>query len=183
MGHKKQALEMRHEMYRKGLNDLIDYVNKELPVKDVTMVEIGAYKGESTEIFAKRFKHVITIDPFLNNYDINDPACKAMLLEDVYNIFKSNVSRHTNITHIKKKSVEAIKEIGLEDIGFVYIDGIHTYNGVLEDIRLYREVIKNGFIAGHDFHDNWKGVKRAVKESLGTPDELFCDTSWIKKIN
>jgi hypothetical protein len=39
-----------------------------------------------------------------------------------------------------------------------------------------------GFIGGHDYHENWKGVVDGITELLGSPDMVFQDTSWIKQI-
>ena len=36
------------------------------------MIEIGSFIGESTIIFARNFKHVSAIDPFMDNYDPED---------------------------------------------------------------------------------------------------------------
>jgi len=40
-----------------------------------------------------------------------------------------------------------------------------------------------GVIGGHDYmSDFWPGVCRAVEEVVGTPTQLFQDSSWIKQI-
>lgn len=58
---------------------------------------------------------------------------------------------------------------------------MHTYDGCKADIALCKEFIKPCIAyAGHDFSDGWAGVKSAVVESLGTPDYVFADTSWLK---
>ena len=55
----------------------------------------------------------------------------------------------------------------------IYIDADHSYNGVLHDLKLSYEKIKDGgFIMGHDYEQNMSktknvynfGVKRAVDE-------------------
>jgi predicted O-methyltransferase YrrM len=145
------------------------------------MVEIGSYLGESTMIFAKYFDKVISIDPYVDNYDPNDIACSFEPFELVYQQFLKNISEFSNIQHIRKTSDAAYKDI--ETIDFVYIDGLHTYDQVKKDISNYMPKIKkDGYIGGHDYHPVWLGVMRAVEESIGMPDKVFADFSWIKKI-
>ena len=34
-------------------------------------------------------------------------------------------------------------------------------------------------ISGHDYN-TWGGVTQAIEESLGKPDAVFSDSSWVK---
>jgi hypothetical protein len=53
-----------------------------------------------------------------------------------------------------------------EPLDFVYIDGDHSYEGVLRDIHAWTpHVRKGGIIAGHDYR--WHEVRRAVEETGG----------------
>jgi hypothetical protein len=175
---------MRDEKYSKGLFDLIEYINLFGDTTKMRMVEIGSYAGESTQIFAKHFKEVITIDPFINDYDINDVTCYHMDLNKVYEVFILNTKPFNNIRLIRKTSDDAINDLINENFDFIYIDGIHTYNQVNKDIDNYRPLIKKGgFIGGHDYHPVWSGVVQSIDEKLGKPNKLFQDTSWIIKIN
>jgi hypothetical protein len=175
---------MRNELYSIGLENLIKHIQKFYDTKNMNMVEIGSYAGESTKIFAENFSIVIAIDPFINDYDPEDITCNFMKLEDVYYEFKKTIDKFDNIKHIKKTSDDAIIEISNETFHFIYIDGIHTYDQVKKDIINYLPLIKsNYFIGGHDYHQNWGGVINAVNEVLGKPDMVFEDTSWIKQIN
>jgi predicted O-methyltransferase YrrM len=175
---------MRDQTYTKGLLDLIEYINKTNNTSNMRMVEIGSYSGESTKIFANHFKEVITIDPYLNDYDLNDIACYHMNLEKVYELFIENTNDYKNISLIKETSDNAINILKDQIFDFVYIDGVHTYEQVNKDIDNYRSLIKSGgFIGGHDYHPVWKGVVKSVNEKLNKPDKIFQDTSWIIRIN
>jgi cephalosporin hydroxylase len=175
---------MRDHKYTQGLIDMINYINLIFPTKEMNMIEIGSYAGESTEIFANHFKHVISIDPFIDNYDMKDITCGYMELNKVYDIFVNRINKYSNITHIRKTSDDAINVIKniKSDINFVYIDGLHTYDQIKKDINNYSPLIKNGFIAGHDYHHVWQGVVDGINETIGIPDVTFIDTSWVKKI-
>jgi hypothetical protein len=174
---------MRDEVYTNGLLELIDYIKKYIDTKQLSMIEIGSYAGESTELFAKNFKEVISIDPFINDYDLNDVTCTFMKLEDVYYKFNERISKYDNIKHIRKTSDDAINDLNEYICQFVYIDGLHTYEQVKKDIFNYKKLINpNGFIGGHDYHPNWSGIIKGIDEIFGNPDLTFKDTSWIKKI-
>jgi predicted O-methyltransferase YrrM len=183
MSNKDKLHAMRFDQYVTGLEDLIEYVNTFSNTQNMVMVEIGSYVGESTEIFANNFKTVISIDPFINDYDMNDSACHYMDFNKVYEIFKLNISKYDNIVHIKKISDDAVNDLKETKIDLVYIDGLHTYEQVKKDIQNYIGLINNsGFICGHDYHPDWQGVIDAIHETIGTPDMTFEDNSWVKKL-
>ena len=174
---------MRDQNNTEGLLDLI----KELgDVSDKTMVEIGSFIGESTIMFARHFKHVTAIDPFLPNYDDGDPTSNFNF-EDVFQEFKNRTQeKKEKITIYKMTSNDACGLLQKEKFDFIYIDGLHTYEGVREDILNYLPLVKEGgIIGGHDYgtpHPHLTGVTKAVDEVLGKPDKTFKDGSWIKRL-
>tara|TARA_B000000557_G_C20812579_1_gene461032 strand:+ start:1901 stop:2461 length:561 start_codon:yes stop_codon:yes gene_type:complete len=145
-------------------------------------VEIGTYKGASAafmgvEIINSNKK--ITFDTYdifdkdiaLNNqtFGMNDnaeeEARKNLLpVKDFVNIFKSN-------------SIEASKKYKDESLDFVFIDGSHLYEDVLDDINhWYPKVKKGGILSGHDLGKHCPQVELAVS--------LFCKNnkqSFIKE--
>jgi predicted O-methyltransferase YrrM len=160
-----------------GLLDMINHIGN---TKEMTMIEIGAYIGESTCIFAENFKSVISIDPHLNYQEID-----ANIYID-FNIVKEeylkNISKYDNVTYINKTSNDALSDI-IKKVDLVYIDGAHIYEQVKNDILNYIKLVKSGgIVAGHDYKDNLD-VTNAVNELLGTPDNVFLDSSWIKNLD
>ena len=147
--------------------------------KEITIVEIGSYMGESAAIFAKQFPNakVICIDPWEGGYDGSDFAS----VSDFNNIegqFNLRMKMYPNIK--KRKGYSLDFEIPFD---FIYIDGIHTYEGVKSDILHWKPFAKEGaVIGGHDYVRGWDGVISAVNETLGKPDKTYLDGSWIKKI-
>jgi predicted O-methyltransferase YrrM len=174
-----EFLQMRDENSTNSLLELISDIGN---TKNMSMIEIGSYIGESTLIFSEHFKSVLSIDPFINDYDIKDAATRYKDFNDVYMEFIKNISSKNNISHIKATSDEAIHLIN-PIYDFVYIDGLHTYEQVYRDILNYKKLIKpNGFIGGHDYHpEGWPGVVKAVEETIGV-DKIYNDGSWIKKL-
>ena len=162
-----------------GLKSMISMIGN---TNQMTMIEIGSYIGESTILFAESFDKVISIDPFLDGYDDNDDASKLGNFDLVYNKFLENTYKYKNVSHIRKKSCDAVYDIK-EQVDFVYIDGLHTYEQVKKDINNYIKLIKKGgVIGGHDYSIGWPEVVKAINECLGKPDNIFIDCSWIKKL-
>jgi len=163
-----------------GLQDLIDYIGD---CSDMIMVEIGSYVGDSTEIFAKNFKTVFAVDPWVNGYDDNDGASYRIPMDQVEAQFDKLCKKYSNIVKLKVKSEKGILHFEKYSLDFVYIDAIHNYSGVRNDLQLWMpKVKKNSFIAGHDYTGHhFPGVKKAVDEFF-IPDKTFRDSSWIKKL-
>ena len=58
-----------------------------------------------------------------------------------------------NVTFLRKTSMDAVKLIDDESLDFVYIDGNHKFDFVMEDIIHWsRKVRSGGIVACHDFH-------------------------------
>lgn len=168
---------MRDQTGQEGLQDLINNI----PNKG-TMIEIGTFTGESTVIFGDHFKKVIGIDPMLQDYDVQDPTSKFNFNE-VLDMFNDRTKDYKNISLVQKTSDDAVLDFTDESFDFIYIDGIHQYENVKQDIINYLpKVKKGGVIGGHDYGPHWPGVKQAVDEMFGQPDKVFKDTSWIKFI-
>ena len=176
---------MRDATSTEGLLDLIKELGDNSQ-KD--MIEIGSFVGESTVLFAQSFGSVTAIDPFLADYDPLDPTSYLFEFDNVYDTYLARTSPYKNIKTIKATSDEAY-EVLKSNFGrfdFVYIDGLHTYDGVKTDIINYLPLVKDGgVIGGHDYtmqHKHLEGVYNAVNEMFGAPDKVFKDNSWIKYI-
>lgn len=133
-------------------------------------VEIGCAYGQSSafliveSIKSEKNIKIDLIDPFFHNEiqlspNTGDEVCEKFLenlkpVEGKYN-FK------------RKTSLEASKEYLDESLSFVFIDGSHEYEDVLEDLKAWIPKIKvGGVIAGHDY--GWcDDVRRAVHETIG----------------
>ena len=77
-----------------------------------------------------------------------------------------------DVTLIQKFSQEAVKQFDDGSLDFVYIDGNHAYQFVLDDITAWAPKVRlGGIVSGHDYcrprnRNRWKfqGVIRAVNE-------------------
>lgn len=168
---------MRTEEAKQGLIDMIKWLG-DFP-KNKIMVEVGSFKGDSTVLFAKygKFREIYAVDPFKSG--IGDITDQVDML-DVRKDFRKATKRYDNIYHIAKMSEDAVKDFEDKSIDFIYIDALHTYEAVKQDIILWLpKLAPGGIIAGHDYRRRFKGVIRAVNEELGKPEKVFVDSSWI----
>jgi len=167
-----------HKCWFLGLIELCNYVkNVEL------LAEIGSYQGESTSLFSKYLNPTIIwcVDPWENGYDKEDSASQVFKMSDVEHNFDERNGSDKTVRKIKRTSKEASEKFPDEFLDMVYIDANHQYESVLEDIQLWLpKITSGGFISGHD----WEGepIMRAVIETVGKPDKIFQDSSWVKKV-
>lgn len=153
---------------------------KTLP-KGAVVVEIGSYRGESAELFlaSGNVAKIFCVDPWKRFYDLNDMSAYTDMVE-VEADFDRRHARDARVVKVKGTIETFIAQYAGETVDFVYVDGCHTYQGAKNDIEKTRDFIKPRFaIGGHDW--TWPGISDAIRETLGTPDEHFVDTSWIKR--
>jgi len=77
------------------------------------------------------------------------------------------LSRHkSNINIIKGNSNKVLKEIALDKIDYVFLDGGHKYETVVSDLKSLRNIIVNkGIILCDDYDLTYApGVKKAIDE-------------------
>ena len=173
---------MRAPFYAEGLIDMINWIDNIRPTKEMRIIEIGSYIGESTMIFADRFKEVVSVDPYINDYDLEDAACSFAPFDKVYEQFVRNTLSVPNIKSIRETSQNAFSILKDQQWDMVYIDGLHTLEGVSYDIAHYKTIIKpGGFVCGHDY--GWGNVRHAIGQLLDDKvDATFKDASWAKQI-
>lgn len=174
---------MRDATSTEGLLDLIKELGDN---SDKTMIEIGSFVGESTVLFAQSFGSVTAIDPFMEGYDDKDPTSYLFEFNNVYETYLDRTKDYTNIKTLKMTSDEGYDALKFNEWDFIYIDGLHTYEGVKNDIKNFLPLVKKGgVIGGHDYTNqipHLVGVYEAVNEMFGQPDKVFGDNSWIKYV-
>lgn len=136
-------------------------------IKPKSMIEIGCYKGVSTEIFCILCDKVTVVDPFL--YPEQEDFLTRM---EPYK---------DKLTVIKGYSPDALKDIPDDSFDMCYIDGNHNFQAVLDDIKECRRVVKlGGILAGHDY-EVIPQVTAAVILSMygGEPEIKLTDSTWV----
>jgi len=162
---------------RKGLQQL---ANTMVDLGYTSCVEIGAYAGEGTEIFAEVFDTVTVIDPWKNGYDKEDLSSEMYDMELVYKSYCKRTEKFDNIIEYDT-SDQCIKDTPDSSIDFVYIDAIHKCGPVKDELwKWLRKITPDGAIGGHDFTGYWGEVVDAIIDTIGLPEYIFEDKSWVK---
>lgn len=85
------------------------------------------------------------------------------------------------IKHIEGLSSVVASSFCEKTFDFVWLDGSHEYNDVMEDIKKYKPLVKNhGIFGGHDYHET-HGVIKALRDSLIDPI-LAPDLAWYTQV-
>lgn len=176
------VVNMREDpLQKQGLINLCEYLSKHIDISQSNLLEIGCYQGESSEIFAERFKSITCVDLWENNPEYMDDATNSFPMTEVESNFDERMSKFGNVVKIKgdfqKLNIDYPYDV-------VYLDANHEYDNVLHDIMqiVSFDTIPK-FICGHDYTQGWPGVIKVVNELLGGPNVVFSDNSWVVKVD
>ena len=114
--------------------------------------EIGVDRGLYSELLCQKNPGVklYCIDPWKVYRKYRDFDSQR-LLDKNYEETKQRLAPY-NCEIIKKSSMGAIGDFKPESLDFVYLDGNHAYEYVLEDIRGWSKIVKpGGIVSGHDY--------------------------------
>lgn len=130
-------------------------------------VEVGVADGRYSEILCERVPglDLVCVDPFYRKGHF-ERATERLQKYDV--------------SIIRKTSMEAVQEFRDGFFDFVFIDGNHQFDYVMEDIIGWaRKVRKGGIISGHDYyHFHTSGVIEAVNAYCEANRINLNLTSW-----
>jgi hypothetical protein len=98
-----------------------------------------------------------------------DTSDKAGKIKDWGPIYRDAVKvreQYADRAHIHAMTSElASRQFKDRSLDFVFIDAQHDYKSVSRDISYWLPKVKpGGFISGHDYHPNWPGVQKAVRD-------------------
>lgn len=170
-----------HAYQRQGFKDFCEWATT---ARDNELyIEIGSWQGESAEIAAGYFNHVICVDPWSETLS-NIEHVYGYAMDAVFDAFITRTKPYSNITHLRHTSLDAVQYMKVGSASVVYIDGSHLEPNVLADARAWWPIVaQNGIFAGHDYDStgtqtNIIGVKRAVDAIFRQPDKVFQDNTW-----
>jgi len=153
-------------------------------------IEIGVWKGDSSERFLNRAGHLHLVDSwspiayehstehgsyenYLKRYEVLVGSRNPNDYQKFYDGIANSVQerfKDSPVTIYRMNSQEFFK-IFAETVDWVYVDGDHSYNGVMHDLTNALRVIKpNGIILGDDYSivppkaGHKPDVKRAVDD-------------------
>jgi hypothetical protein len=171
------------------IEKISEFFNK----SDSSILEIGTYKGEFSEIIFNKFnpKKLILVDPWTfeadpiykkslygadatlnqesekNFQNLNKQNLQNLYYEKVLKKFEEQI-KNNRVQLIRKKSSQAFKNFENNFFDMIYIDGNHLYKYVLSDILNSLEKIKDdGIIVCDDYKNDksWfgNGVTKAIR--------------------
>jgi hypothetical protein len=137
-------------------------------------VEIGTDQGIYAEILLKSNPrlHLTCIDPWKSYSDYKDIQSQKELDKN-YETTKQRLKKY-DMEIIRTTSMEAVKGFKDESLDFIYIDGNHEFNYVVEDLENWqKKVKKGGIISGHDY--KLKGNKYGYQDVTDAVTRFFVD--------
>ena len=156
----------------KNLSNSISIVPK-------TIVEIGVWKGDFSQLISNQFPNakLILIDPWKvskKNSKINygSDHAKQDYLDKIYQKVVNRFSNKKNISLFRGNIRDFYSANTSLKVDLFYVDGDHSYEGVLFDLECCNEMTrKNSVIILDDYgiNESWweDDVIRAVHEFLG----------------
>lgn len=141
--------------------------------KGGNVLEVGTGPGRSALLMAKAMKDFgVEGQIYTIGWLIDGPEKRA-----VPRLFAQFPELSANIHHSTQKSEEIFGNYPDGAFDFVYIDGDHSYEGVVKDIQNYKSKVKPGGVMA--FHDTDKAeVQRAIDQYLNWT--LVAEVSRIK---
>lgn len=137
--------------------------------------EIGVWKGEFSELVLshRNLSRYYLIDPWEFQPEHKKTWYGGLVaksqsnMNDVMNVAKSRLERFDNTVFLRQFSSDASNSIDDLELDWVYIDGNHHYEYVLEDLKIYYKKVKTGgYLICDDY--NWadENGNRCVKQAI-----------------
>jgi predicted O-methyltransferase YrrM len=155
------------EFYKKVVPGLPDHKS---------IVEVGVWLGRSLVYLGALIKHhkrhliAYGVDTF-DGGPAATPAMRAIVaryggsLYDEAGAGLALLKLDDVVRLIKADSVDAAKQFLDRELGLVFIDASHTFEGTVADIQAWRpKLAPGGLLAGHDVDS--PGVRRAIDQEL-----------------
>jgi len=139
--------------------------------------EIGVLKGEYTEVLCKQGFKMYGIDLW-EPYDTYKDFQGKEVFDAYYKEAQERLSKY-DCTLIKGWSSDVVKQFENESLDFIFIDGNHAFEYVVEDLAKWSpKVKKGGIISGHDFFNKYRGRSYGVQYAV----PAWCEANRIKEI-
>lgn len=126
------------------------------------VVEVGSFRGRSTVAIAAGLEHIhgsrlVAVDTFAG-----DPGWESVVdVTEARRLFDQNTAHIPFLEVLQNGSVPAASAFEAGSVDWVFIDALHDYESVRDDIRAWAPKMKpGGLISGHDY--GREGVTDAV---------------------
>lgn len=158
-------------------------VVKDLLKGPLTVAEIGVCTGFNAMSILSELdvKMIYLVDPYESYNDGNEHLEEP---EMARHLFMMTRPMHHKVCIVRYPSEFVSTFFPSRFFDYVYIDGLHTYEGVKVDCeKWYPLVREGGVLAGHDYGTPHIGVKKAVDEFTNCANfssfKVFRDSDWM----
>lgn len=133
-------------------------------------VEIGTDTGRWAKDICEQVPQLklYCIDPWVA-YTEGNEFKDQVRIDEIYQEVKERL-KYFNCEIIRKTSIEAVNDFEPNSLDFVFIDGNHEFEYVLEDITAWTKIVRvGGIIVGHDYREDKNrnyGVVEAVQKYI-----------------
>jgi len=168
-----------------GLADLVNHVGG---FKNKKCLEVGCFRGVSSEVFLlhkPKEMHFVDLWGKDSNYTESNWALDASHKnwDSIKSEFEKRIEPYKETTDIivhHKSSKEASKNIADKYFDFIYIDGDHSYNAVKADISHWLpKLSEGGYFCGHDYTTT-PDIQKACNEIFDKNKiTTFSDSSFV----
>ena len=167
-------------LYENGMHYPMRPFTAQLTKQNRTLIgaEVGVYEGKNAQNILNNTSTITLylIDPYEEYEDYPDFKIwkRRPLIEAEAEAHQRLASYDKQVVWVRQK-FGSLLNYSFPPLDFVYIDGNHKYEYVLEDIQLANQIVKvGGLIGGHNYFTTklFGGVKKAV--------DYFVKTNNIK---
>jgi hypothetical protein len=158
------------KMYRGGTPEAINSMPRPmikyiaaLNQKNLVGAEIGVGSGANSLSILNTLdmKHLHCVDPFPSG--LGKPTKETPIPVEAKDVAFAALKDKPVVWHVET-SLDAAKKID-EQLDFVYIDGLHDFKSVIDDIAAWYPLVrKGGVVGGHDFTIQGEAVIDAVNK-------------------
>lgn len=141
-------------------------LNKLLPKRQLVGAEIGVAEGLHARDMLEnwKIKKLYLVDAWKTMDQFGDASNEqAWHDENLANVKILTEPHKKKVKFLRGHSVKMSEKVEDESLDFIYLDGDHSYEGVLADLMAWvPKVKKGGLVSGHDYLNNNYGVQEAV---------------------
>jgi len=167
-------------------------------------VELGVWKGDSSEKFLQRAKHLHLVDPwsvvayedsdefgnyegYLDRYSKLVGSRNPKDFQKYYDDIAESVQLKfkNNPVTIHRMTTDEFFDTFEGQVDWVYVDALHNFEGCLSDLRNSLKIIKVGGVIFGDDYGNKPGVIKAVDAFIaetGLTLETFSTNQYEIKV-
>jgi len=148
------------------------------------IVEVGVNNGNFSKVLIDRSnaQNIYLVDPWKEDSPDSIDIDKYGTKDDQdarYNMVLERFKKNLNVKLVRKESSQAANEFEDGYFDFIYIDALHEYKHVKDDLNVWYPKLKNGgLFAGHDYKRSRskRGLCLAVDEFAELNNKIIMAT-------